>query len=45
MAVWLRVGNDPCSDLDLIPVQPPIDTVSIGGLPMSRHFPIYGLMV
>ena len=45
MAVWLRMGNDPCSELALIPVQPPIDTVSIGGLPMSWHFPIYGLMV
>ena len=45
MAAWLRAGTVPGSDLDLSPVPTPIDTVSMGGLPMSWHFPIYGLMV
>ena len=45
MAVWLRAGTVPGSDLDLSPVQPPIDTVSMGGLPMSWYFPIYVFMV
>ena len=45
MAAWLRAGTVPGSDLDLSPVPTPIDTVSMGGLPMSWHFLIYGFMV